>query len=96
MKRHWQKKITYHAVFYLQALNPSAWKGSPLWAAIESLKSGASWHYSRAFLIIEASYFLPSTLGLPVEISKYYNSITVMTVNGEEFKYCPLPNKDIC
>uniref|UniRef100_A0A3P9LDY0 Vitellogenin n=1 Tax=Oryzias latipes TaxID=8090 RepID=A0A3P9LDY0_ORYLA len=67
----------------IMALNPSAWKGSPLWAAIETLKSGASWHYSRAFLIIEASYFLPSTLGLPVEISKYYNSITVMTVNAK-------------
>uniref|UniRef100_A0A8C7Z8D7 Vitellogenin 3, phosvitinless n=1 Tax=Oryzias sinensis TaxID=183150 RepID=A0A8C7Z8D7_9TELE len=67
----------------IMALNPSAWKGSPLWAAIETLKSGASWHYSRAFLIIEASYFLPSTLGLPVEISKYYNSITVMTANAK-------------
>ncbi|XP_024134082.1 vitellogenin 3, phosvitinless [Oryzias melastigma] len=67
----------------VMALNPSAWRGSPLWTAMESLKSGASWHYTRAFLILDARYFQPSTLGLPVEISKYYNSVTVITANAK-------------
>lgn len=70
---------------YLQVLNPAD-KTSLLWAAIENLKKGISWNYRRPFLIFEARYFQATTLGFPVEISKYYNTLTAVTVNCEESK----------
>ena len=76
-----------HAVFlwsYLQAASPSAGKESPLWAAIENLQKGVSWHRTKPYLIFEVRYFQATTLGLPVEISKYYESVNGITVNGEE------------
>lgn len=71
---------------YLQVLNPSAEKTSLLWAAIENLQKGTSWNYRRPFLIFEARYFQATTLGFPVEISKYYNTLSAVTVNCEESK----------
>lgn len=71
---------------HFQALSPAAEKTSLLWAVIENLMKGTSWNYRRPFLIIEARYFQATTLGLPVEISKYYNTLTAVTVNGEESK----------
>lgn len=69
---------------YIQALSPSLGKPSILLDVIESLQKGISWHYTRPFLTLEARYFQATTLGLPVEISKYYNSLTAITVNGEK------------
>ena len=74
----------------LQAFRPSAGKESPLWAAVENLQKGVSWHRTKPFLIVEARYFQATTLGLPLEISKYYESVNGITVNGEE----PNPTPD--
>lgn len=68
----------------LQAVRPSAGKESPLWAVIENLQKGVSWHQTKPILIIEARYFQATTLGLPLEISKYYETVNGITVNGEE------------
>lgn len=65
-------------------MSPSAGKESPVWAAIENLQRGISWHRTKPFLIFEVRYFQATTLGLPIEISKYYESVNGITVNGEE------------
>lgn len=70
---------------YLQAVSLSAGKESPLWAAIENLQRGVSWHRTKPFLIFEARYFQATTLGFPLEISKYYETVNGITVNGEEW-----------
>ncbi|XP_005800536.1 vitellogenin-like [Xiphophorus maculatus] len=67
----------------ITAFSPAAWKSSPLRAMIESLQKGTSWDYTRAFLVLEARYFQATTLGLPVEISKYYNTITAFNINAK-------------
>ncbi|XP_075340505.1 vitellogenin 3, phosvitinless [Odontesthes bonariensis] len=67
----------------LMAISPSAGKATLLWTAIEKLQRGTSWHYTRPFLVLEGRYFQATSLGLPVEISKYYNSITAITVNAK-------------
>lgn len=69
---------------YMQAVSPSAGKGSPLWATIENMQRGLSFHWTKPFLIFEARYFQATTLGLPVEISKYYQTVNGITVNGEK------------
>lgn len=69
---------------HLQAVSLSAGKESPLWATIENLQRGVSWHRMKPFLIFEVRYFQATTLGLPLEISKYYESVNGITVNGEE------------
>lgn len=69
---------------YMQAVSPSAGKESPLWDAIENMQRGLSFHWTKPFLIFEARFFQATTLGLPVEISKYYQAVTGITVNGEE------------
>lgn len=68
----------------LQAVRPSAGKESPLWAVIENLQRGVSWHRTKPFLIFEVRYFQATTLGFPLEISKYYETVNGITVNGEE------------
>ncbi|XP_075944739.1 vitellogenin 3, phosvitinless isoform X1 [Anarhichas minor] len=60
----------------------SAEKGSSLWAAISKLQRGVSWHWTKAFLILEVRYFQATILGFPLEISKYYKSISGITVNA--------------
>ncbi|KAM6922087.1 vitellogenin 3, phosvitinless [Xenentodon cancila] len=67
----------------VMAVSSSAGKASPLWAVMENLQRGTSWHYTRTFLIVEARYFQATTLGLPMEITKYYNSINGITVNAK-------------
>lgn len=68
----------------LQAISPDAGKERPLWTVIENLQKGTSWHWTRAFLIFEARFFQATTLGLPVEISKYYEAVNGITTNGQE------------
>lgn len=48
------------------------------------MQRGASFHWTKPFLIFEARYFQASILGFPVEISKYYQTVTAITVNCEE------------
>ncbi|XP_070765014.1 vitellogenin 3, phosvitinless [Enoplosus armatus] len=67
----------------IRAVSPSAGKESPVWAAIENLQRGVSWHKSKPFLIFEVRYFQATTLGLPLEISKYYESVNGITVNAK-------------
>lgn len=51
---------------------------------IENMQRGVSFHWTKPFLIFEARYFQATTLGLPVEISKYYQTVNGITVNSEE------------
>ncbi|XP_065812413.1 vitellogenin 3, phosvitinless [Labrus bergylta] len=67
----------------IAAVSPSAGKESPLWGMIENLQRGVSWHRTKPFLIFEVRYFQATTLGLPLEISKYYQSINGITVNAK-------------
>ncbi|XP_043985509.1 vitellogenin 3, phosvitinless [Gambusia affinis] len=67
----------------ITTFSPAAWKSSPLKAMIDSLQKGISWDYTRTFLILEARYFQATTVGLPVEISKYYNAITAVNFNAK-------------
>ncbi|XP_070687869.1 vitellogenin 3, phosvitinless [Pempheris klunzingeri] len=74
----------------IKAVSPSAGKESPLWAAFENLQKGVSWHRTKPFLIFEVRYFQATTLGLPLEISKYYESINGITVNAKAAVNPPL------
>ncbi|XP_040896099.1 vitellogenin 3, phosvitinless [Toxotes jaculatrix] len=67
----------------IRAVSPSAGKESPLWAAIENLHRGVSWHWTKPFLIFEVRYFQATTLGLPLEISKYYETVNGIMVNAK-------------
>ncbi|XP_022601316.1 vitellogenin-like [Seriola dumerili] len=67
----------------IRAVSPSAGKESPLWAVIENLQKGVSWHRTKPFLIFEVRYFQATTLGLPLEISKYYETLNGITVNAK-------------
>uniref|UniRef100_A0A3P9DIS0 Vitellogenin 3, phosvitinless n=1 Tax=Maylandia zebra TaxID=106582 RepID=A0A3P9DIS0_9CICH len=64
-------------------LDPSAPKGTPVWAAIEQLQKGLSWHWTKPLLNIEARLLQATTLGLPVEIAKYYQTVTGITINAK-------------
>ncbi|XP_044057060.1 vitellogenin 3, phosvitinless isoform X2 [Siniperca chuatsi] len=74
----------------IRAVSPSAGKESPVWAAIENLQRGVSWHRTKPFLIAEVRYFQATTLGLPLEISKYYETINGITVNAKAAVNPPL------
>ncbi|XP_034035052.1 vitellogenin 3, phosvitinless [Thalassophryne amazonica] len=67
----------------LKAVGPSAGKENILWKAIEKLQNRLSWHQTKPFLIFEARFIQPTILGLPVEISKYYQSVNGITVNAK-------------
>uniref|UniRef100_A0AAQ6AMA4 Vitellogenin domain-containing protein n=1 Tax=Amphiprion ocellaris TaxID=80972 RepID=A0AAQ6AMA4_AMPOC len=58
-------------------------KDTPLWMMMENLQKGYSWRWTKPFLIFEARYFQATTLGLPLEISKYYQSVTGVSVNAK-------------
>ncbi|XP_061680894.1 vitellogenin 3, phosvitinless [Syngnathoides biaculeatus] len=76
LKRDFIRKI-------INAVGPSAGKDSPVWRAIENLQKGISWHRTKSFLIFETRYFQPTTLGLPLEISKYYQTLNGISVNAK-------------
>ncbi|XP_015826097.3 vitellogenin 3, phosvitinless [Nothobranchius furzeri] len=67
----------------ITALSPAAGRSSLLWAVMENLLGGASWHFTRSFLILEARHAQATSLGLPVEISKYYNALTAVAVKAK-------------
>nr|XP_019936246.1 PREDICTED: vitellogenin-like [Paralichthys olivaceus] len=67
----------------IMAVHPAAGKESPLWEVIENLQKGISWHKTKPFLIFEVRYHQATTLGLPLEISKYYESVNGITVNAK-------------
>uniref|UniRef100_A0A3Q1FEF7 Vitellogenin 3, phosvitinless n=1 Tax=Acanthochromis polyacanthus TaxID=80966 RepID=A0A3Q1FEF7_9TELE len=66
----------------VKALNVSAGKDTSLWTMMENLQKGYSWRWTKPFLIFEARYFQATTVGLPLEISKYYQSVTGVSVNA--------------
>ncbi|KAG7514855.1 vitellogenin C [Solea senegalensis] len=72
------------------AVSPAAGKESPVWDVIESLKKGVSWHKTKMFLIFEVRYIQATTVGLPVEISKYYGSLNGISVNAKAAVSPPL------
>ncbi|KAM3876377.1 vitellogenin 3, phosvitinless [Diretmus argenteus] len=67
----------------ITAARPSAGKESPAWGLIENLQRGIYFHWTRALLIFETRYLQATTLGLPLEISKYYLSVTAFTANAK-------------
>ncbi|XP_053723141.1 vitellogenin 3, phosvitinless [Synchiropus splendidus] len=67
----------------INAFSPSAGKDSPFWEAFENLQTGFSWHKTKPFLVFEVRYFQATTLGLPLEISKYYEVLNGITVNAK-------------
>ncbi|XP_073332486.1 vitellogenin 3, phosvitinless [Pagrus major] len=71
----------------------SAGRESPLWTAIDNLQRGVSWHRVKPFLIFEVRYFQATTLGLPLEISKYYESVNGITVNAKAAVNPPLTER---
>ncbi|XP_038571649.1 vitellogenin 3, phosvitinless [Micropterus salmoides] len=77
----------------LRAGSPSAGKGSPVWAAIENLQRGVSWHRTKPYLIFEVRYFQATTLGFPLEISKYFEAVNGITVNAKAAVNPPLTER---
>ncbi|XP_028299658.1 vitellogenin 3, phosvitinless [Gouania willdenowi] len=77
----------------IMAVHPAEDSKSPLWAAVEGLQKGFSWHWTKPFLIFEARYFQATTLGLPLEISKYYQTVNGITVNAKATINPPLNGK---
>ncbi|KAL6108038.1 uncharacterized protein ACO6RY_18668 [Pungitius sinensis] len=71
----------------------SAGKGSLLWAVIENLQKGVSWHRTKPYLIVEVRYFQATILGLPLEISKYYETINGISVNATASINPPLTDR---
>ncbi|XP_033936675.1 vitellogenin 3, phosvitinless isoform X2 [Pseudochaenichthys georgianus] len=67
----------------INAVRQFGGRWSPLWASIEDLQRGVSWHRTKPFLIFEVRYFQATTLGLPLEISKYNENINGITVNAK-------------
>ncbi|XP_062306996.1 vitellogenin 3, phosvitinless isoform X1 [Osmerus eperlanus] len=67
----------------IMAFNSSAGKESPVWTMMETLQKGMSWHWTKPFLMFETRYIQATTLGLPLEISKYYSSLTAITLNAK-------------
>uniref|UniRef100_A0A7N8XL44 Vitellogenin 3, phosvitinless n=1 Tax=Mastacembelus armatus TaxID=205130 RepID=A0A7N8XL44_9TELE len=67
----------------IKAVRSTAGKESPVWGMIENLQKGLSWHWTKPFFIVEARYSQATTLGLPVEISKFYHTVTGITVNAK-------------
>ncbi|KAK0131503.1 Vitellogenin [Merluccius polli] len=65
----------------IKAFSPSAGKDSPVWEIIDNLKKGFVWHWTKPYLIAETRYFQATTLGLPIEISKYYQTVNGITAN---------------
>ncbi|KAF7662833.1 hypothetical protein LDENG_00225900, partial [Lucifuga dentata] len=69
--------------YVIKAVSPTAGKESPVWSMMENLQKGISWHQTKPFLIFETRYFQATTLGLPLEISKYYETVNGITVNAK-------------
>lgn len=79
-----------------QAVQPSAGKESWLWDLIHSLQERSSWNRAKPFLTLETRYFQATSLGFPLEISKYYQSINAINVNGKEITIFGLEMKKVC
>uniref|UniRef100_A0AAZ3NSF7 Vitellogenin domain-containing protein n=1 Tax=Oncorhynchus tshawytscha TaxID=74940 RepID=A0AAZ3NSF7_ONCTS len=77
----------------IKTVSPSAGKESPVWSMIENLQNGMSWHWTKPFLMFETRYIQATSLGLPVEISKYYNTLTTITVNAKAAISPPLTDR---
>ncbi|CAL9696109.1 unnamed protein product [Knipowitschia caucasica] len=67
----------------IRAFKPSEGQGSFVWKMIEQLIQGFSWRASLPFLTVESRYIQASTVGLPVEISKYYHVVNSMSVTAK-------------
>uniref|UniRef100_H3C2Y7 Vitellogenin 3, phosvitinless n=1 Tax=Tetraodon nigroviridis TaxID=99883 RepID=H3C2Y7_TETNG len=74
----------------VQAVQPSAGKESWLWDLIHSLQERSSWNRAKPFLTLETRYFQATSLGFPLEISKYYQSINAINVNAKAAVNPPL------
>ncbi|XP_057697303.1 vitellogenin 3, phosvitinless [Corythoichthys intestinalis] len=77
----------------INLVGPSTGKDSSVWTFIENLHKGISWHWTKPFLIFETRYFQASTLGLPLEISKYYYALSGITVNAKAAINPPLTDR---
>ncbi|KAM9385804.1 vitellogenin 3, phosvitinless [Pholidichthys leucotaenia] len=68
----------------------SARKGSSLWDAIEKLQQRYEWHWNKPFLAFETRYFQASSLGFPLELSKYYQILSGVNVDVKAMINPPL------
>ncbi|KAI7795403.1 vitellogenin C [Triplophysa rosa] len=67
----------------MKSVSPSAGKESLVWEKIQNLQKGTSWHWTKAHLVYEARFVQPTCLGLPVEISKYFPIVNVVTMKAK-------------
>uniref|UniRef100_A0A8C6T397 Vitellogenin 3, phosvitinless n=1 Tax=Neogobius melanostomus TaxID=47308 RepID=A0A8C6T397_9GOBI len=67
----------------IRAFSQSAGKDSMVWTCIERLMQGISWRGVLPFLTAEGRYIQATTLGFPVEISKYYHVVNVTENLGQ-------------
>nr|XP_055040397.1 vitellogenin 3, phosvitinless [Misgurnus anguillicaudatus] len=67
----------------VKSLSPSAGKESSVWEKIQNVQKGTSWHWTKAHLVYEARFIQPTCLGLPVEISKYFPIVNVVTMKAK-------------
>ncbi|KAA0707984.1 Vitellogenin [Triplophysa tibetana] len=67
----------------MKSVSPSAGKESSVWEKIQNLQKGTSWHWTKAHLVYEARSVQPTCLGLPVEISKYFPIVNVVTMKAK-------------
>ncbi|XP_010904322.2 vitellogenin 3, phosvitinless [Esox lucius] len=77
----------------INAVSPSSEKDHPVWKMIENLQKGTSWHWTKAYLMFETSYIQATSLGLPLEISKYYHTVITITMNATATISPPLNNR---
>nr|AGO64303.1 vitellogenin C [Pomatoschistus minutus] len=67
----------------IRAFRPSEGQSSFVWKMIQQLIQGFSWRASLPILAVESRYIQPSTVGLPIEISKYYHVVNTMSVTAK-------------
>ncbi|XP_076880480.1 vitellogenin 3, phosvitinless isoform X2 [Brachyhypopomus gauderio] len=67
----------------LKSVSIMSSKENKVWNIIQNLQKGISWHWTKSFLTFETRFIQPTCLGLPAEFSKYYISLTAITVNAK-------------
>nr|UPC69857.1 vitellogenin C [Opsariichthys bidens] len=63
-----------------KSFSPTPGKESKVWAKIQDVQKGTSWHWTKPHLVYEARFMQPTCLGLPVEISKYFSIVNAVTM----------------
>ncbi|XP_072515969.1 vitellogenin 3, phosvitinless [Salminus brasiliensis] len=67
----------------LKSVSLTASKENKIWNIIQYLQKGTSWHWTKPSLMLETRFIQPTCLGLPVEMSKYFSTVTAITANAK-------------